>query len=105
MQERESKTKYFVVSTADTPATMREIEAQLRECGLDPRHEPEDVLRYYQSGKSAVGEVYINERAARLLEERGLRPGVLRYSVPARDVPAEARGLATLPDVTPAPSA
>lgn len=98
MRERESSTKHFVVSAPDAQATMREIEAELRECGMDPRQEPEDVLRYYQSGKSAVGEVYVSERAARLLEERGRRPGVLRYSVPAQDVPAEARGLASLPD-------
>ena len=95
-----SESKYFVVSTPDAVATMRELEAQLRECGLDARTEAADIVRYFQPGRSAVGEVYVAERAARLLEERGVRPGVLRYSVPARDVPAEARGLAALPDAS-----
>ncbi|HEU4632293.1 MAG TPA: hypothetical protein VFS08_21255 [Gemmatimonadaceae bacterium] len=94
--------KYFVVSTPDAAATMREIEAELRECGIDAAGEGGDVLRYFQPRTSAVGEVYIAERAARLLESRGHRPGVLRYSVPARDVPHEALGLSALAAPPPA---
>ena len=85
--------KFFVVNTPDAASTAREIEAEVRSCGVDMLREKVDLIRYYQPPGAAVGEVYIAEQAARLLEERGLRPGVLRYAVPGRDVPSQAQGL------------
>ena len=95
---KEPEAKFFVVSTADASATVREIEAELRECGVDASREGADDVRYFQPPRSAAGEVYIAERAAHLLEERGLRPGILRYAVPAHQVPKEALRLAASAD-------
>jgi hypothetical protein len=85
--------KFFVVNAPDAAAVAREIEAEVRSCGLDPAREGADLIRYFQPPAAAVGEVYVAERAARALEERGLRPGVLRYAVPGSDVPAQAQTL------------